>query len=384
MSQENELLAGLRAEIDTVDDRIKQMFEKRMSLVLGVAGHKAANSLPVLNAARERDILDRVTSGQSDEAAGYTRMLFSTLFDLSRVYQSRDLRHSSALVHGVRQAMAETEPLFPKSAVVACQGIEGSNSQQACERLFARPNIMYMNSFDAVFNAVGAGLCRYGILPFENSLRGSVGEVYDLMRENNFHIVKSVKVKIDHALLAKPGVALGDIREIVSHEQALGQCSAFLKKLPGVKVTPCDNTATAAKMVSESERTDIAALASVDCGALYNLVALNEDVQNNDNNYTRFICISKRMEIYPGANRISIMFTVPHRPGSLYAVISTFSALGVNLNKIESRPIPGKDFEFMFYADFEAELYDEAACNLLAQLELSAEKFVFLGNYSDR
>ncbi|MCL2694934.1 MAG: bifunctional chorismate mutase/prephenate dehydratase [Clostridiales bacterium] len=377
-------ITDIRNEIDCIDDQLKSLFEQRMHQVLEMAKYKEEHSLPVLNASREREVLARVTEGQDDEMAGYTKVLFTSLFDLSRAYQSRSLYQNSALVQRVQEAMAGTPPLFPKSAVVACQGIEGSNSQLACDRLFSRPNIMYFSGFDAVFTAVNKGLCRYGILPIENSLWGSVGEVYDLMRRNHFHIVKSIKVKIEHALLAKSGTELADIREIVSHEQALGQCSAFLKTLPNVKITACDNTATAAKLVAESQRTDLAAIASADCGALYNLVSLSDEIALSDHNYTRFICIAKEMEIYPGADKISIMFTVPHRPGSLYGVISKFSALGVNLNKLESRPIPGKDFEFMFYADFEAELHDQTALNLLAQLEVSAEKFVFLGNYSEK
>ncbi len=242
---------------------------------------------------------------------------------------------------------------------------------------------MYFNSFEGVFNAVEKGLCQYGILPIENSSYGSVGTVYDLMRNYNFHIVKSIRLRINHSLLAKPGTKLKDVKEIFSHEQAIGQCGEFLKTLKDVKITICENTARAAKMVAESERDDVAAICSRDCMELYGLESLNNNIQVSDNNYTRFICISKNLEIYPGANKISLMLTLPHRPSSLYHMIAKFAALGVNLTKLESRPVPGSDFEFMFYFDMEASVYSPELVNLLGQLENQPELFVFLGSYSE-
>ena len=151
-----------------------------------------------------------------------------------------------------------------------------------------------------------------------------------------------------------------------------------------IAIEPCENTATAAKMIKESEQNDMAAISSIQCAELYNLDILREDIQNSDNNYTRFICISKRLEIYPGARRISLMMTLPHRPGSLYHMISKFAALGINLTKLESRPMPDKDFEFMFYFDLDVSVYDEAVFNLFSQLEGGNEKFMFLGCYNEQ
>lgn len=242
---------------------------------------------------------------------------------------------------------------------------------------------MYFNTFESVFQAVEKGFCRYGILPIENSLYGSVTEVYDLMSKYNFHIARSVRIKIDHALLAKKGTKLSDIREIVSHEQALGQCADFIKSLGDVRVTVYPNTAEAARAVAERGRDDIAALASHDCASLYGLSVLKTNVQNSDNNHTRFICIAKDIEIYPGANRVSLMLTLPHRPGSLYRLMAKFAALGLNLTKLESRPIEGMDFEFMFYFDIEADVCSEAVLGLLGDLDNAPETFNFLGAYSE-
>jgi len=169
----------------------------------------------------------------------------------------------------------------------------------------------------------------------------------------------------------------------VSHEQAIGQCSEFLREHKDIKITVCENTAMAAQMVANSDRTDLAAISSKNCADLYGLTVLNSSIQNSEINYTRFICISKELEIYPGADKISLMLTLPHCPGSLYTTIAKFAALGLNLTKLESRPIPGKDFEFMFYFDFEASIYSEEVIRLLCDLEAGPDQFEFLGSYSE-
>ncbi len=376
-------LEEIRKDIDKVDSQIADLFKERMALSLDIAKAKQEDNLPVVNASREKEILHRISNEVGEPLDGYARILFNTLFDLSRSYQNNYLSRVSDIGERIEKALEETPKLFPKKAVVACQGVEGSYSQAACEKLFEVPSTMYFNSFEGVFNAVEKGLCQYGILPIENSSYGSVGTVYDLMRNYNFHIVKSIRLRINHSLLAKPGTKLKDVKEIFSHEQAIGQCGEFLKTLKDVKITICENTARAAKMVAESERDDVAAICSRDCMELYGLESLNNNIQVSDNNYTRFICISKNLEIYPGANKISLMLTLPHRPSSLYHMIAKFAALGVNLTKLESRPVPGSDFEFMFYFDMEASVYSPELVNLLGQLENQPELFVFLGSYSE-
>lgn len=377
------MLDEIRKEIDITDDRIAELFELRMELVEKVAEHKAANHMPTLDTAREREIVARLTADKPDEIAGYIKTLFNTVFDLSRSYQDGKNAGHSELARQIKKATELTPKIFPQSSVVACQGAEGAYSQFACERVFSRPSIMYFNSFDAVFNAVDKGLCKNGILPIENSLHGTVTEVYDLMRKYKFHIARSVKIKINHALLAKPGATLPRIKEIFSHEQALMQCGDFLKGLDGVKITDCGNTARAARLVAESDRDDVAAVSNPRCADVYGLVALSGDIQNNGNNYTRFICISKELEIYPGSDKMSLMFTVENKPGALYRIISNFASLGVNLTKLESRPIPERDFEFVFYADLEASVYSDEVIGLLCRLDNSPETFSFLGSYSE-
>ena len=313
----------------------------------------------------------------------YAVSLYSLLFELSRGYQNRILGVRTELTQQIADAIAETPQLFPESAAVACQGVEGAYSQLACDRLFRLANIFYFSSFEAVFSAIEKGLCRYGVIPLENSTAGSVNAVYDLMMRHDFRIVRSVRLKVDHNLLAAPGAALGDIREIYSHEQAIAQCSGFLQSLPGVTVVRCENTAAAAKRVAESGRTDVAALSSRSCAELYGLQCLAADVQDQGNNFTRFICIAKNLEIYPGADRTSLMMVLPHRPGSLYKVLSRFYALGINLNKLESRPLPERNFEFMFYFDLDAPVYSPGFRQLMGELPGLCEEFHYLGSYSE-
>lgn len=373
----------LRKQINDIDEQMVKSFADRMHVALEIAKYKKENGLPVFDPARERDVLNKQTSAVGEDLAMYVKLLYNTIFDISRSYQQRYITQRTQLTNHIARAIEETDKVFPKQAVVACQGVEGAYSQQACDKLFALPDIMYFKRFEGVFQAIESGLCKYGVLPIENSSYGSVTEVYDLMRKYRFSIVRSVRLKIDHRLLVKPGTRMEDIREIVSHEQAIGQCSEFLKKLSGVKVTVCENTAMAAQMVSQSERSDMAAISAPACAALYGLSVIKTDISNSDSNFTRFICIAKQLEIYPGANKISLMLNVQHKPGALYNMIAKFSALGLNLTKLESRPIAGTDFEFMFYFDLDASVYDEAALQLLSELDEGPETFTYLGSYSE-
>ena len=179
-------------------------------------------------------------------------------------------------------------------------------------------------SGDGVFQAVESGLCKFGILPIENSSFGSVTQVYDLMVDHKFHIVKDYKLRISHKLLANHGTRFDDIREVYSHNQAIGQCSQFLKEHPDIKVNIVENTAVAAKSVADSGRKDVAAISSSDCQQLYGLEAVRDDIQNTDNNYTRFICITKELMIFPGASKTSVMLALGHTPGALADTLANY------------------------------------------------------------
>lgn len=376
-------LKELRSKIDEIDDQLVKLFCQRMDIAAQVAQYKKEQGLPILMPAREREKLQDVSQKAGPEMAGYTCTLYTMLFELSRSYQSKLFGGSQALYNSITKAIDSTPKLFPQSAMVACQGVEGAYSQLACEKIFANPMIMYFKTFDGVFQAIDQGLCQYGILPIENSTAGSVTKVYDLMIQHNFYIARTFRLKVDHNLLANPGAKLEDIQEIYSHEQAINQCSAFLHSLKGVNVVPVANTAVAAEMVAASGRKDVAALSSRSCMELYNLKNLAASVQDKGNNRTRFICISKNMEIYPGSDKTSIMMVLSHKPGALYKVLARIYSLGINVTKLESRPIPDREFEFMFYFDLETSIYSDQFAELMCELESLCEEFKYLGSYTE-
>ena len=376
-------LEECRNDIDRIDRDLTRLFAQRMETAGDIAAYKKEHDLPVLDAARERSKLRAIAEMAPEEFREDTLQLYALIMELSRGYQNRVLGTGSELVKQIQDAVASTPQLFPSRAAVACQGIEGANSQIACDRLFRHADILYFSSFDAVFTAVEKGLCRYGMIPLENSTAGSVNAVYDLMRQHRFYIVRSLRLKVDHNLLVNPGTALSDIREIYSHEQAIAQCSLFLQGMKDVKIIPCENTAMAARMVSEAGRNDVAAISSRACAGLYGLKVLEEKVQDRDNNYTRFICISRDLEIYPGADRTSLSVILPHTQGSLFKLMSRLHALGINLIKLESRPIPDSDFEFRFYFDLDISVYSPQLLQLMGELAGLCESFLYLGSYSE-
>ena len=373
----------LRGQIDAIDDQLVKLFCQRMDVAAQIADYKKENNLPIMVPARERDKLADVSEKAGPEMANYTRVLYSMLFELSRSYQSKRNDIPTPLYDEISRAMDTSPKMLPQAPVVACQGVEGAYAQIACEKIFKAPNIMYFKNFQGIFNAVEKGLCQYGVLPIENSTAGSVKMVYDLMVRHNFSIVRTFRLKIEHQLMANPGTKLEDIKEIYSHEQAIGQCAEYLEKLSGVKVVPVENTAVAAKMVAESGRKDVAAISSRNCAQLYGLSCIASNIQDKDNNRTRFICISKNLEIFPGSDRTTIMMTLPHRPGSLYRVLARMYVLGINVTKLESRPIPDSDFEFMFYFDLETSIYSEEFAQLICELDELCEEFKYLGSYTE-
>ena len=375
-----------RDKIDELDKKIVSLFTERMDVAKEVASFKFANNKPVFDPERERELLNKIEKNAGDLYGNYARKLYGTVMELSRTYQHTLINNSTQLSSKALDAFKKTPDLYPEKALIACQGVEGAYSQKACDKIFKKPDIKYHKTFEDVFIAVENGDAEYGVVPLENSTAGSVNQTYSLMTKYNFSIVASTKIRVAHCLLSKNGTKLEDVKEIYSHQQAINQCSKFLEKLgSSVKVIACENTAVASKMVSESSRNDIAALSSEDCASLYNLTILAQGVQNTDNNYTRFICFSKNIEIYPGADKTSLLIRLPHRSGSLYQIISIFNALNLNLLKLESRAIPGSDFEFMFYFDVNVSVYSEDFKTMLDILEntLTLDNIKYLGSYRE-
>ena len=375
-------LSEIREKIDAVDDQLLDLFLQRMDLSEEVAAYKNEHHLPILNKERERAILAKVTE-KSGEKERFAYHLFSTLFELARSRQAELISAPTRVGAQIKAALADMNEVFPQTGLVACQGVEGANSQVACDRLLPRGNIVYVKTFQAVVSAVESGLCKFGVLPIENSSNGSVRAVYELLQDHNLSIVRSTRLCIRHELLALPGVKMEDITEIYSHEQAIGQCSKFLNSLNGVRVIPCDNTAAAAKMVAERGDRHVAAISSHPCAALYGLETVSDEIQDSDNNYTRFICVTKDPVIYAGASRISLIIACDNKPGALYEILSKLAALGINMTKLESCPVTGRNFEFIFFLELEASVQEPGVLAMLEELERSCAGFHFLGNYAE-
>lgn len=374
---------ALRLEMDACNKQILEAFERRMDIASRIGDVKRSLGLRVTDPRRERQILSAIADQASPEFKSYATVLFSLLMEVSSAYQEHRMRPTSPLRERIEQALETTPKLFPQFASVACQGVDGAYSQLAAEKIFKRPNITFYRNFEGVFQAVESGTCEYGVLPIENSSAGTVNAVYDLMMEHDFHIVRTYRLKVDHNVLANEGATLEGITEIYSHQQAINQCARYLEGMPHVKVTPVTNTAEAARMVAESGRTDVAALSSRACASLYGLSVLARQVNDSDNNYTRFACITKDLQVFPGADRTSLMMVAPHEPGALYKVLARFYALDINLTKLQSRPILGQDFEFMFYFDLDASVYSPEFASLVCELEDFCDDFKYLGTYSE-
>lgn len=375
-------LNELRQMINKIDSQIVPLFCQRMNVALEVAKYKKEHNLPVLDKNREQQLLENVSLMAGNEFDMYATSLYNTILEMSRSYQHKIINGNCNISKIITDAKERTPAQFPKKATVICQGVAGAYSEQACRKLFEQPNIIFCNTFKDVFKAVNNGDCKYGLLPIENSIAGSVNQVYDLMHDNHFYIVRSVKLKVSHCLLAKKGVRKEDIKTVYSHEQAVNQCSDYIASNK-FDTMIYKNTAVAAKFVAESNRNDIAAIASPLCAELYGLEPLEYDIQNYKCNHTRFICISKEPEIYPGATQASFMMNIPHVQGSLYSVLSKFSSLGLNLLKLESRPLPDSDFEFMFYFDVVYNADSEKLYTLCNELEATLPSFTYLGSYSE-
>ncbi len=375
-------LLEIRQEIDKIDDQICKLFVDRMNLSKDVAMYKMAKNNVVTDSKREDDIVYRLSESVPDEYKYYLKELYSTIFSVSKTNQIRLMQSPSKTTEKINKALDSENKKFPISATVACQGVEGANSGIATKKVFPICNISYFKNFEGVFTAVDKGFCEFGVLPIENSTAGSVLDVYDLMNKYNTYIVKSVRVKINHCLVANIGVEKKDIKKVISHSQALSQCANYINALK-VESESVENTAVAGKRIAESGDMTTACICSKECAELYNLKILEENIEDNPHNYTRFIVISKKLEIYEDSDRISVMLSAPHESGSLSKILSKFSALNLSLTKLESRPIVGGDFEFIFYFDFIGSVKNQGVINLISELENKSQRFEFLGCYKE-
>lgn len=266
---------------------------------------------------------------------------------------------------------------------VGYMGVPGAYSHLALQQYFSGQPVEARNFmlFEDVVAAVMDGTVRYGVLPIENSSTGGITEVYDLVRRYGANIVGEKIVKVEHCLLGLPGASLDDITEVYSHPQGFSQCRAFFKKHPAMQQFNYYNTAKAAEMVAEKKDVHKAAVAGAQAAEQYGLAILARGINTNQSNYTRFIIISRQQELATDADKITLIVSLKHQPGSLYRVLSHFARYQINMTNIESRPIPGQPWEYYFHMDITGHLTDEAVQKALNDLPEDTTECKILGNY---
>ena len=263
---------------------------------------------------------------------------------------------------------------------VAFQGEAGAYSEQAVFNYFGDVETQPCESFDVVFDAVVSGTCEFGLIPIENSLAGSIHQNYDLLLHHDLHIVGEYLLRVQHCLIARPGVKKDEIKHVISHPQALGQCAAYLRKL-GVKAAPVYDTAGSVKILKESGARDTAAIASRRAAEIYEMQILEEGIEDYSENYTRFLAISKTAVKPEGESKTSIVFTLKNQPGALFKALSVFALRDIDLTKIESRPLQGKPWEYLFYIDFIGATHEDITSKALDHLNEYALMLRVLGSY---
>lgn len=374
-------LQECRTELDQIDEQIVKLFEERMGICSSVAEYKIAAGKPVYDGERERQKLSAVSSmAHGDYNQTAVQELFTQIMTISRRYQYRLMAQ-----HGKLEDLGyqQVEQLPVNGVRVVYQGVEGAYSHGAALQFFGKETeLFHVQTFEEAMQQVQEGKADYGVLPIENSSAGAVIDNYDLQIKYHNHIVAETFVKVRHALLGCPDAELSDIRTVFSHPQALMQCSEFLNGQSKVmRQISLENTAVAAKkVVAERDKTQ-AAIASEIAGRLYGLKILRPEIQNNKNNTTRFIILSKRPLYRRNAAKVSITFELPHRSGTLYNILGHFIFNGVNMRMIESRPIPGRSWEYRFFVDIEGNLADAAIRNALKGVAAEAQNMRILGNY---
>lgn len=371
-------LKELRNQIDSIDDEIKALFEKRMNVCKQVAEYKQEHKTPILQNNREDEVLKRAGENIEPSYSNASKVLFTNIMDISKCIQQNTISNQSEFTNKLKSKMELNEKI-PTNAVVACSGVSGAYAHIAAQKVFPKGDIVFLSGFEKVVNAVENGDVDFGILPIENSSAGSVRDVYELIKKYDFYINFETKIKIEHCLVAKADTKLENIKHIYSHEQALAQCSEYLKKIN----CECDefkNTAMAAQYVADSKE-PIAAICSQQAAEEFGLTVIEKGVQNIDENYTRFICISKKLYANKDAQMISISLSIPNTAGSLYRLLTKFAVNDFDMTKIESKPFGNKNFDAIFYIDFKANLFDSKALDLVDDLSKGFESFKFLGNY---
>ena len=377
-------LDALRDQIDGIDRELVELFCRRMAVTRAVGEYKQAHGIPVLDVARERQVLEKKRAlVDTPELKTAVTTLYETVMGLSRRQQRALVRESEDHPNFRRFADAFARRREPvERPRVVYQGEPGAYSEMACLDFFG-PGVDCegLEQFEDTFAALREGRADYAVVPIENSSTGAIRQIYDLLTQYEFYIVGETTVKVEHCLMALPGASLDTITHVYSHEQGLFQCERYLNAHPGWRQVPQADTAGSARMVAQSGDPTKAAICSARAAELYGLEILARGINHNSENTTRFVVVSPRMELRPGADKISTVFTVAHEAGSLHEILTIFAAQGLNLMRLESRPIPGHSWQYMFFLEFTGSLLDPAMEGILHELTQTTQDFRVLGNF---
>ncbi len=373
-------LKDLRKQIDEIDSSLVELYEKRMEVSSAIADYKIANGKKVYDRERELEKIKTVKGlTHSDFNSIGVEELFSQIMSMSRKLQYQKLSEQGA---SLRLPFIPIDSLMGSAKRVCYQGAEGAYSEEATIRFFGKDvNSFHVDSFRDAFGALEDGSADYAVLPIENSTAGIVSEVYDLLTEYENYIVGEQIIDIKHCLLGVPGAKLSDITTVYSHPQSLMQSARFLAEHSDIKQISMKNNAFAARKVSDDKDKTQAAIASRRAAEVYGLEIIQEAINQAESNSTRFIVVTNQKVFLKGAGKISLCLEIPHEAGSLYHIMSHFIYNGLNMTKIESRPIEDRNWEYRFFIDFDGNLEDSAVKNALRGLREEAKMMKILGNY---
>jgi len=370
-------LTEIRKDIDKIDEQLLELFKQRMTLTGDVARYKAQNNMVVFQGDREKAIIERVKENSPEELKKSAAFLFMNIMDISKCAQAKDITPDDAIVH--------ISCIMDRPSV-AVQGVEGAYGHAAYNKLFKSGNASFYASFAEVFEAVENGDVDYGILPIENSTAGEVTVNMELLEKHHVFINRTTTVECAHVLAAKKGVKEQDIKILFGHEQAIRQCDSYIEGRRDLTVIPYHNNGAAALMVSENASSELGCICSEECAEMHGLDILHKGIATDPNNATRFICISKNMEVYDGADTIAVSLSIPNIAGSLYRMLTKFAVNGINMSKIQSKPLPVDirlkyPDDHMFYIEFPGNINDSATRKLLKNFETEYNYFKLHGNF---
>lgn len=373
-------LQEIRKEIDSVDRELVKLFEKRMELTTNVAKYKIETGKKVLDPEREQQKLNAIADMVSNEMNKHgINEIFTQIMATSRKYQYMLLE---SMGQTLREDYVALDELPIKGCKVVYQGVPGAYADIAMKRFFGEDVDNYnVRTWRDAMEAVKRGEADYAVLPIENSTAGIVSDVYDLLQEYNNYIVAETYVKVEHALLGIPDAKVSDIRTVYSHPQALMQCRQYLNENKNWEQVEQTNTALAARKVALDNDKSQAAIASVEAAKTYGLSVLKEQINTEDNNTTRFVIVSNKRAFLKDAGKVSICFETEHTAGSLYDMLSHIIYNGLNMTKIESRPVEGRAWQFRFFIDFMGNIDEPSVMNALRGIEEEALSVKLLGNY---